>query len=268
MSTFFKNIFLSSFEVSIIDETNFNRKELVEPLVSELTTKGVCKILKGKKVKIIIPKDFGQTVYNHSIDEEKEHYDINGHSTSRGHFAASFDEKVTEFSIIINNSAFEELQYFSTIFHEFTHVLDFNNYINNYGNPMLMNRKTKHNNYYFEFYLWTEYNAKKIGLQRLIKEYDKKNWKIDLPRTTSIFIEDMEKESQSLPRLYNLMHYFARISVCDDGLLTLNSEIYPKSYLINNFGKNATVIHNTMESIKSFKEFKKEKTFLRYLLNW
>jgi hypothetical protein len=267
LSTFFKNLFLSPLEVTIIDETNFNRKELVEPLVIEINTNDVRKTLKGKKVKIIIPKDFGETVYNYSIEEEKELYNKNGYSKSQGHFAASFDEKATEFRIIVNNSAFDELQYFSTIFHEFTHVLDFNNYINNYGNPMLMDRKTKHHNYYFEFYLWSEYNAKKIGLQRLLKEYDKKNWTIDLPRSTSLFIEDVERESQDLPRLYNLMHYFARISVCDDGLLTLNSEIYPKNYLINNFGKNAEVLHTTMESIKSFTEFENEKTFLRYLLN-
>lgn len=268
MHKFLKNIFSSPLEITIVDETNLNRKELVEPLVCELITNNVRKTLKGKKVKIIIPKDFGKTVYNHSIDEEKKHYDKNGYSTSQGHFAASFDEKATEFRITINNSAFDQLQYFSTIFHEFTHVIDFHNYINNYGNPMLMERKTKHNNYYFEFYLWTEYNAKKIGLQRLIKEYDKKNWAIDLPMSTTLFIKDIEKESQSLPRLYNLMHYFARISVCNESLLTLNSEIYPKNYLINNFGENVIVIHNTMESIKSFKEFENEKTFLRYLLNW
>ena len=62
------------------------------------------------------------------------------------------------------------------------------------------------------------------------------------------------------------MHYLARITVFDDGLMTLKPEIYPKSYLVENFGPNVTTIHNTMEGIKSFKEFEKEKEFLKYLI--
>jgi len=245
-----------------------NLKQKVEPLLTELITKKVRKKLKGKKVEVIIPENFGQTVYKYSIDEEKAHYDKIGYSNSQGHFVVPMDKKAVDFWIIVNKIAFEELQYFSTIFHEFAHVLDFTDYINVYGNPTMMDRQTKHLNYYFEFYLWAEYNAKKIGLKRLQEEFDKKNWAIDLKTSTTLFIQDVDREIDNLPRLYNLMHYFARITVCDDGLLTLNPEIYPKNYLIENFGPNATIIHTTMESINNFDEFEKEKDFIKYLLNW
>lgn len=260
--------FLSSLRIKITDETNRNLKRFVKPLLKELVTNSVRRKLKGKKIEIIIPKDYGQTVYEYSIDEEKEYYDIYGHSSGQGHFCTPTDKKSRDFKIIINKSTFDSYQYFSTVFHEFVHVLDFTEYIHHYGNPTMMDRDTKHSNYYFEFYLWTEFNAKRLGLKRLVKELDKINEGIHLPASTISFIEEDARAKKQLQKLYALMHFFARISACDNGSLKFNPEIHPERYLTASFGENATVIHSILEGIKNYQDFEKEKETLRYLFDW
>ena len=124
MTSILEKLFSSSFEIKITDETDLNLESKVTPLLEELITESIRKKLKTKKVEIIIPEDFGLTVYKYSSVEGKEHYDKFGYSNSQGHFSAPFDKKATDFKVIINKSTFEEVQYFSTLFHEFTHVID------------------------------------------------------------------------------------------------------------------------------------------------
>ena len=255
---------LPPLEVKITDETDLGLKLYVEPILNELLTKAVKRKLRGRKIEIIIPVNYGETVYKYAIDEDKEHYDTHGFATSQGNFNITTEKEVINFKLIINSVVFDKFQYFSTISHEFTHAIDFSEYIKKYGNPVLMSRVTKDLNYYFEFYLWTEFNAKKIGVARLQKELDKHDRKIFI--STPNFIQEVASEVDNLPRLYHLMHFFGRISASQDSLIKLNPNIYPKSYLNSAFGTNATIIHTTIEQIKDFKDFEKEKDFLRYLI--
>ncbi|MBF4473192.1 hypothetical protein [Flavobacterium sp. HJJ] len=261
-----KELFASShpLDLTIIDETNLKLDTLVKSLMEELITKNICLKLEGKKVEIIIPKDFGSTVYKYAIDEEKAHYDANGFSTSNGNFSITTENNIICFKLIINSPVFEDSLYLSTITHEFTHAVDFSEYINRYSNPFLMNSFMKNKNYYREFYLWTEYNAKKKGLLRYQKELDKDNLKLSI--TVNDFIHDVESEIYSLPKLYSLMHFFARVFVCNNQGYKFNMDNYVSNFLICKFGSNVFSIQTTIEKIKDFKDFEKKKVILKYLI--
>ncbi|RXR18256.1 hypothetical protein EQG63_08270 [Flavobacterium amnicola] len=263
-----KNLFIPSVQIKISDETNLNVEQYINPLLEEFFTIEVRNKLRGKKVEIIIPIDYKNAVYKHSCNEEKAHYDANGLSESMGHFCIPLDSKSIEFRIIINKSTFDEYQYFSTIFHELTHVVDFNDYISHYGNPVLMSRNTKHENYYFDFYLWTEFNAKKTGIYRIQTELEKNERYLSLPVATQNFIQDVETANGQLPQLYHLMHFFARISAQNNSLIKYDSQIYPIIYLNDKFGNNIEQIHNAMDNIKNFEDFQNDKNYLKYLFNW
>ncbi len=264
---FFKNLFTSKFELNISDQTGLDLKVKTHALLDELITEDVRKKLKGKKVDVIIPENFGTTVYRYANKDEQKHYDQNGYSKAIGNFAPSLDENASEFKIILEKSIFDDVQYYCTIHHEFTHVLDFTDYIKLYGNPMLMDFETRKQKYYFEFYLWAEFKAKKAGLQRLKQEREpnKDSLNTYLSLYTDMFIEEINGGLRGIEKLYCLVHFLARITVFDNGLITLIPQIYPKDFLKANFGENALVIHTELETIESFADFEREKDFLKYL---
>jgi hypothetical protein len=261
-----KYIFSPPLEIKITDETNSNLNKYIKPLLNELETYKVRRQLKGKNVELIIPLSFEKAVYNNSCDEIKQIIESYGYSSSdvNGHFCNPIDNKSVDFKIIINKN----IQYFSTIFHEFTHVIDFNDYIKYYGNPDLMSKIQKRENYFFEFYLWTEYNAKRIGMRRLMVEYKKNEWSIALEQTTINFTEKVSIEHDSLRRRYYLVHFFARLSECRNKSLKFNSEIYPRDFLEKYFGANVFKLHNTLEKIKSFDDFQNKRKKLKRLVNY
>lgn len=258
--------FLSSpsLDFEIIDETDLQFSLLIQPLVEELITKDARLKLVGKRIELIIPKDYGATVYKYAIDEEKKYYDKNGFSTSLGNFSIVNENDVICFKLLINPIAFEDSLYLSTITHEFTHAIDFSGYINKYGNPFTMNTYMKNYNYYREFYLWTEFNAKKKGLLRYQKELDKDNLKLSI--SVENFIQEVNSETYSLPQLYQLMHFFARVFVCNNKGYKFEMDFYIRNFLFSKFGSNAFSIQTTIEKIKDFKDFEKEKDLLKYLI--
>jgi hypothetical protein len=249
---------------NILTVTDLGLKIYVEPLLKELLTKSVKRKLKGRKIEIIIPINYGETVYKYATDEDKEHYDKCGYSTSQGNFSINTEKNKISFKLIINSVVFDKFQYFSTITHEFTHAVDFSEYIKKYGNPNNMSRSLKNLNYYFEFFLWTEFNAKRIGVSRLQKELDKHSKEIII--STSGFIQDVAGQVDNIPRLYHLMHFFGRISASQNSLIKLDPNIYPKKYLELTFGTNTVAIHSIIEQMNDFKDFENEKDLLRYLM--
>lgn len=260
-----QNFFKSPLVIKISDETNLNLEKKIKPIINEILIYSVRRKLRGKEIEIIIPKNLSETVYKWACDEEKEYFDEYGYQPGLGHFSTPLDNESKYFKIIIDSSTFEDLQYFSTLIHEITHVIDFNEYIKKYGNPVFMSEQTKQQKYYYEFYYWTEFNAKKNGLKRFVEELKKREKSIDLYSSASIFIDNVNQRSGRIGKLYELMHFYARITVCDDGLIKQNQNIYPISFINMNFGSKGTVIHSAIEEIKTFKKFEKEKDFLRHL---
>jgi len=262
-----KKTFLNSppLNLSIYNEIDKNFNSLIEKLIKELNTKENRLKLDGRKIDIIIPQNFGKTVYEYATNEEKEYYTKNGYSDALGNFSIYKENNLIYYKLIINHIVFKDLSYLSTITHEFTHSIDFSEYIKKYGNPNDMNKFQKNKNFYFEFYLWTEFNAKKNGLLRYQKELDKDNLKL------SICIEDFKNEiniqNNRISKLYTLVHFLARCYVCNKVGYPFNIDIDLNLFLKSKFGLNIFLIQETIEKINSFKDFEKDKTELRYFLN-
>lgn len=247
------------------NETEIDSREKVYDLISEFLPKNKRRKLKNIRLKILVPNSFGETLYKLCSPEEKTHYAEIGLSDSNGHFVIPTGSK-NNYTILLNSRVFLDNQYFSTLPHELTHLIDFSAYFKCFGKIDLANRQEKLDNYYFEFYLWAEFNAKKIGLERLQKELDKKDQHIDLKQSTLIFKSDVEREKYPLNKLYHLVHHLARISIYDDGLLHLNDNCFPTIFIHDHFGSNITVFYHTLIEMKTFEDFLKEKEFIRYLV--
>lgn len=264
-----KNLFPPPLDIKITDEVNSNLHKYIEPLLIELNTYKVRRKLRNKNIEFIIPINFKRAVYNNSCDYIKQHIDSYGYSPDiNGHFCTPLDTNSANFKIIINQNIFENIQYYSTIYHEFTHVIDFNAYIKYYGNPDLMSKSQKYINFFFEFYLWTEYNAKRIGMRRLMIEYKKNEWNVAFPQITALFIEDVILENDRLRRLYYLVHFLARLSECGSESLKLDSKIYPRDFLEIYFGTNVFTLHTTLEKINSFEDFQNKRRRLKFLIDY
>ena len=245
-------------------EQNFDLK--IWKLVNEYIPKEKKKKLKGKKLNIIVPKNYKEKLYNLSTAEHKEHFNDFGTPELNGCLVLPIDKKSTEFTILLNKRIFDSDQYFSTIPHEITHVFDFNDYFTQYGNIFILDRESKKENFYFVHYLWTEFNAKKIGIQRFKKELDKTKSNINLEVSTKNFKEDVDNNLFYLTKSYHLMHHFGRMSVYDNGLLSFNNNYFPESYLKQIFGENVMTLYHTLKEITNYSEFDKEKEFLKYLM--
>lgn len=256
--------------IKIIDETNSNSDLIIEPLIKELDNYTNRKKLENLKIEVIIPKDFNKTIYNNSNESIKNKIDLHSNllGESNGYFCIPMISKPNCFKILINKNILNDLLFYGTVYHEFTHIIDFNDYINNYGNPDIMNKFQKRQNFYYEFYLWTEFNAKKNGMRRLMIEYKKNEFNVAFPQLTNLFMQEVRYEKDTLARLYCLVHFFARITECGNNLIKKNIEIYPKDFLESYFGLNVIKLHKLLEKTKNFKDFQKNKNKLKKIINY
>ena len=267
MTLSFNNIFGKSFQLEIKDETNNNFQTKVNLIINEIITKKERKKLSGIKLNIFITKNIKEKIYKYAEKEDLEYYEKNGFQEPKGNVTLPKIEKPRDYVIIFKESIFTDFDFYSTVTHEITHIIDYNNYSFRYGNIYLFNEHLKRQNYYYEFYLWTEFNAKKKGIYRLQEELNRHQYGINLKKTTKDFIENVENQNNKLEKLYELMHFLARISVYDNGEITSDEEIYPISFLKHNFGKNVTLLYSLMKEIETFDNFENEKSIMRYLIN-
>ncbi|WP_203257937.1 hypothetical protein [Hyunsoonleella ulvae] len=260
------HIFQKQLIIEIIDKTNRGFEHKIEPLINEMISRNFKKVLVGKTIEIVIPNDYKKTVYLYATAEKKEHYNQYGIEERKAFLVLPENRKTSYFTIILNQNIFEDYQYYSTIYQELTHVLDYTYYFKKYGNMHVESEEVKKINYYFEYYLWSEFNSKRKGLERLQKEKHVNNWDVELQTSLDQLKQDVHGEQSHLSKLYYLMHFFARISVYDDGFLTPESTLFSNEFLNCNYGAYTNVIYTTVSEIKSFTEFEKEKDFLKFLM--
>lgn len=256
--------------IKIIDETNSNYELIIEPLIKELDNCTNRKKLEKIKIEVIVPKEFNKTIYNNSNESVRNMIDLYSHSLgeSNGYFCTPLISNPNCFRILINKNILDDLQFYGTVYHEFTHIIDFNEYINNYGNPDIMDKFQKRQFFFNEFYLWTEFNAKKNGMRRLMIEYKKNEFSVAFLQLTNLFIEDVRNEKDTLRRLYYLMHFFARITECGNHSIKNNNDTYPKDFLKSYFGLRVFELHKILEETKSFNEFQKNRKKLKEIINY
>ena len=257
-------------DVTIIDETYSNSELIVEPLIKELDNYSNRKKLEKIKIEVIIPKDFHNAIYNNSNESVQKMIDLYSVSLSEsnGYFCTPLISNPNCFKILINKNILDNIQFYGTVYHEFTHIIDFNEYIKTYGNPDIMDKFQKRNNFYYEFYLWTEFNAKKNGMRRLMIEYKKNEYNVAFPQLTNLFMQDIRNEKDTLRRLYYLVHFFARITECGSRKIKNDDEIYPKDFLLSYFGLRVFELHKVLEKTTNFNKFQNNKKKLKEIIDY
>ncbi len=266
----FLNKDFSVLNIRVIDQNNIGADLILEPLIKELDNYHNRKELLGKEIEVIVPLDFKESVYLYSNFNVKRIIKSQSESfqDSNGYFCVPLFSSPNKFRILINKSIIHDIQFPGTLYHEFTHVLDFNNYINIYGNPDKMSLKEKRENFYYEFYLWTEFNAKREGMKRLQIEYKKKGFNVAFEEHTKLFINDLKFEHNELRRLYYLVHFLARLSQCGNYFIRRKEKNYPKKFLKEHFGKSVFKLHKVLENTVNFNSFQKNKVKLKKLINY
>jgi hypothetical protein len=222
------------------------------------------KIIKEKQINIIVTRQFEDT-YNflRGVGNEVSHDELD----YKAIVLPPNDSKSKKFDILIREDIFTiDFEYYSTLTHEFTHIIDYSEFFNKYGNLYIQNKEIKISNYYYEFYLWTEFNAKRNGIENLMKIYSILNKEIDLKGTAENFINDLKIEKRELNRHYELMHFLARISVFEKRK-KLTKEEFPIDFIRENVNSHFLELFEKLKVIKSFDDFDSNKSEIRKLLD-
>nr|WP_320059610.1 hypothetical protein [uncultured Bacteroides sp.] len=223
------------------------------------------KTIEGLLINIIVTRQFEDT-FNSLRGSEKEvpHGELDYYKAIVN---LPNDSKSNKFNILIREDVFTiDLEYYSTVIHEFTHIIDYTEFFKKYGNLYIQNNDIKISNYYYEFYLWTEFNAKRNGIENLMKIYSILRKEIDLKGTADNFICDLKVEKRELNRHYELMHFLARISVFEKRK-ELTEDEFPIDFIVENVNSRSRELFEKLKSIKSFDDFDSNKSEIRQLLD-
>lgn len=255
-----------SIDINIFDESNNGYEEKIIDITSEFFNGKHNSLLQNKSLEIIIPVDFKAAHYKRSRDSEKDYIDKYGMPSFNAILLLPTDPDASKFVILYSlNYINDKLELYKTLFHEFTHIVDYTQYFNLNGNIYIDDISSKIEHYYFEFYLWTEFNAKRVGLKKHKDEIDKFRGRIDLVRTASEFKIDILKHVNELRAYYELVHFLARLAV--HNVRSKDSMEFPSMYLNSIFNNNIPRLYNTLKNIKSYKQFNSNKGILRKRLN-
>jgi len=244
-------------------ETDSNEiKSKIEDLILDFFCANNIDIVQDKKIVIIISEDFKTDMIKYSSSEMQNFVLENNIQESAGRVILPVDKDFSNFVILLIKDIFNSNQYFSTLTHELVHVIDFINHFKEVGNIYTGNAE------YDDFFFWTEFNAKKIGLKRLQQELDKNNEKLNLRASTINFREQNLKEILPDKQVYNLVHFFARISIYDKYKnLAFNEDEFPREYLINLYGEKSIELYYLLNEINNYDEFKINSKLLDEVLD-
>jgi hypothetical protein len=261
----FGNIFNKiNCDIKVINEAHDQNDKITKLIINEFFTKKHKKLLIDKKIKIIIPNNFNSTYYNYSNSVIKTFIDKNEFPDHVGICILPSDINATEFVIIIDKDTMSDIkESYKVLFHEFTHVIDYTNFFNHNGNIYISDIDTKISTYYFEFYLWTEFNAKRTGLARLKNENDKAGITTNLFQIAASFQQNIVTLSFESDRYYSLTHFLARISVYEH--LGLNSLEFPENWLSLLFEINVQDLYDTLKETDTYEDFNNNKVLIRKL---
>ena len=122
--------------------------------------------------------------------------------------------------------------------------------------------------FFNDFYYWTEFNAKREGLKVLLRELNKIGGNIDLERSALSFVEVVHSTPSFGQKVYELVHFFARISLIDEvGDLNLNHTYFPKSFISFIFGESAFDLYKILYDTLDYNKFELNKKLINYYLN-
>ncbi|MFH6969126.1 hypothetical protein [Flavobacterium sp. FlaQc-28] len=145
-------------KIDIITE-NHILKSKTQDLVNEFFDIDKLSIVNDKQLQIIISKNYESDLLENSNELATKCFIENGIPENKAIIILPDDANYSKFVIIVKENIFEDREYFSTITHELTHVIDFINHFDEFGNIY------RGNAIYDDFFFWTEFNAKKLVLK-------------------------------------------------------------------------------------------------------
>lgn len=240
-----------------ITTDNNEIKSKIEHLILDFFSAKNIDIVQDKKIVIIISEDFKTDMIKYSSSEMRNFILENDIQESAGTVILPVDKEFSKFVILLIKDIFNSNQYFSTLTHELVHVIDFINHFKEVGNIYTGNAE------YDDFFFWTEFNAKKIGLKRLQEELYKNNEKLNLRESALNFIKQNNGETSINRKVYNLVHFLARISIYDENkTLDFNEMEFPKEYIINLYGEKSIDLYHILSDTIDYNDFKKNNNLI------
>jgi len=261
--------------------TNKQYLENVNELVDDYTEILECEI--ENDVSIIISNNFKKDVYNYSSKRDKFDIERTEFPELNGVLLLPRDE-ISEFKIIVNDKQFNSDDYIHTVYHELTHYKDFRNYFDEFGNVYEKSEYKRKENYFYEFSLWSEYHAKKIGnllyyLKLLVKQYG--DFSEDWKKIISVdFQSDKLKEEMSILQKRNkyrdinamsdflnfLFGYYGRLSIFQEKIGEYPDKSFPGDELIEKFGSYVIKLYEYLICREKYKTFINDISELRRIL--
>jgi len=244
-------------KIDIVTE-NQMIKNKIQNLIDEFFDIEKLKIINDKQIEIIVSKNYNSDFFKYSNNLAINYYKEKGIPENKALTILPNDINYSKFIIVVKENVFDDKEYFSTIIHELTHVIDFINHFNNLGNVYYGNAV------YDEFYFWTEFNAKRAGLERLQKELNKTGLIISLKSSAEIFILENNKMISANEKVYNLVHFLARISIYDEMKnLAFDEQEFPRQFIISVFGSKTFKLYDLLNIAYNYEKFKVLKESIR-----
>ncbi len=224
---------------------------------------------------IKITPEFQEDLYLHSHEKEKLEMDKFGIPGLNGVVIMPKTEEL-DFIVLISSKQFEDDQVVHTAFHEFTHLYDYFQYFQENGNLYIRDEKEQELKYFWEFYQWSEYHAKRLGTfifsiyqwykmhgakpppdgkylfqyaefrsKDLVEKIDefRKAQKMKLHNTNYLFWDLFQE----------LMGYYGRFSVFQkEDLNKYPDEEFPKETLIDTLGQECIELYHLLLQMKTY----------------
>lgn len=192
-----------------------------------------------------------------------------------------------KYYILINKKAFNNINdYIHTIFHEYTHVLDYYKFIRNKN---LLNFDWLIKDVYMDaFYIWSEYHARLIGTRAFYKEYfnNIKIFNIEslLNNQLKGYFKYLNNQlndfkiklntkgmlsfnANYIKIMYEIAQYFGRFALYKEyGVDALTIEEFPKNELINIFGDKILGLYDILLKSNDYSDAVKKLNEITYII--
>ena len=223
---------------------------------------------------IKITPDIRRDIYLFSSEKEKKHFDSFGVPDFNGFLIQPSSEDLA-FIILIAEKQFADSQYVHTLIHEIVHLHDYFRYYKDNGNLNIKSTAEQDKCYFREFYYWSEFHAKSVGILVYAIYTYHVEYKLEPPLdgkySLAIDFQTNALEeslvcflSNSLPGrrndlfwdfIYTLVGYYGRLSIVDfKGPEAIPDPSFPRDKMLKSFGKPVIDLFALLKSMDTYEK--------------
>jgi hypothetical protein len=223
---------------------------------------------------IKITPDIKRDIYLLSSEKEKKYYESFGVPDFNGFLSQPSPEDLA-FIILVAEKQFADSQHVHTLIHELVHLHDYFRYYKENGNLCIKSKAEQDKCYYREFYYWSEFHAKSVGILIYAIYTYRIEYNLEAPPDGKYsFVLDFQTKaleesldcflSNSSPErrndlfwdfVRNLVSYYGRLSIVDSkepGAIPDPS--FPRDKILKSFGKPAIDFFPLLKSMDSYEK--------------